>query len=86
MDRLSQMKSEVQAADGYQGVVSLLSMSNPDRITNITFWDSEEALKASISTTLKHATELLSDIIDGPPQVANQEVGIFDMAKITTRA
>lgn len=80
--RMEGFLDQTRASNGYQGLVSLLSMSNPDRLTVITFWDSEEAMNAVHSGVYQKVVAALSDIIDGPPQVANQEVGIFDMAKI----
>lgn len=83
---MKQMKGELQSTEGYRGIVSLLSMNNPDRITNVVFYESEDSLKASEGTILKKATDSMADILDGPPQFANQEVSIFDMAKIVTKA
>ncbi len=73
---------EAKAADGYQGLISLLSMNNPDRATIITLWDSEEAMRAVQSGVYQKVVAVLSNLIDEPPQVANQEVQTFDVAQI----
>jgi hypothetical protein len=48
----------------------------------LTFWDYEEAMKAVQGGIYQKVVSALSDIIEGPPQVANQEVHAFDMPKI----
>jgi quinol monooxygenase YgiN len=80
--RMDPFRETTKATNGYLGLVQLLSMSNPDRITIVTFWDSEDAMNAVQSGVFQKVIAALSDIIEGPPQVANQEVRAFDMPKI----
>ena len=82
MKRMDGFLDEAKATKGYRGLISLASISNPDRITVISFWDSEDGMRDLQSGVYQKVVSALSDIIDGPPQVANQEVHVFDMPKI----
>ncbi len=82
MKRMESFLDEAKATTGYRGLISLASMSNPDRITVISFWDSEAGMSDLQNGVYPKVVSALSDIIDGPPQVANQEVHVFDLPKI----
>ncbi|MDW5561750.1 MAG: antibiotic biosynthesis monooxygenase [Methanomassiliicoccus sp.] len=80
--RMNTHLDELKAQNGFTGVISLLSVKSPDRVTVISFWNSSEAMGANQDGLFQKISGELTDILVGPPQVANQTVGIAEMAKI----
>lgn len=80
--RMNARLDEVKAQNGFRGIVSMLSMHNPDNLTLVSFWDSEAAMNANQKGLFQKVSSELSDILAEPPQFANQTVGITEMAKV----
>jgi heme-degrading monooxygenase HmoA len=80
--RIDGYMGEIKNQNGYQGFISLLSMSNPDRITVITIWENEQAMAAAEKDLYPKVVDSLSTLLAEAPQVAHQNVHSVDIAKI----
>jgi quinol monooxygenase YgiN len=59
---------------GFQGILALLSVDDPDSATLISVWDSEDTLMASQKGIFQDIMNATADLREGPPEMKNVKV------------
>jgi heme-degrading monooxygenase HmoA len=62
------------ARDGFEGMLILLSTDDPDKVTYVTLWDSEETLNSSWNQINPKATEALKNHLAEPTVMRTNKV------------
>jgi heme-degrading monooxygenase HmoA len=64
---------------GYRGVVSLIDRST-GKIVTVTFWETEEAMRASDESAGQLRSDAMADAgVSQPPTVERYEVAVFEV-------
>jgi quinol monooxygenase YgiN len=66
--------SPKEKVKGFQGILALLPMDDPNSATLISVWDSEESLNASQKGIFQDIMNATEDLRDGPMEVKNEKV------------
>lgn len=82
MNTISDIRRDVM--EGFEGMLILLATGDQDRVTYVTFWESEHTMNGSWEQIAPRATEELKDLLAEPAIMRTTSVG--EMEKITVPA
>ncbi len=60
--------------EGFEGMLFLFPMNDPDKATYVTLWNSEEAMNDSWNQINSRLMESLGELLEGPPEMRSNEV------------
>lgn len=63
-----------EVRDGFEGMLILLPTDEPDKVTFVSLWDSENAMSDSWERINPKAERALKDLMDGKPSMRTNQV------------
>ncbi len=63
-----------QPVEGFEGMLTLLPTDDPDRVTIISLWDSEQSMLNSQRNVVPRVSKLLGDLVIGKAEIHSHQV------------
>ncbi len=68
LGKIDELGDDLKDAKGFEGMLAFSSLDDPNSVTMLTLWESEESMRDSENTAFKRARDAVADMISETPR------------------